>query len=200
MIFYFDYPLTTNEYKIEIQPRFGHNAFTHTINTVGEPVTLPILKAEAVSPALFNKKLAVMAPEQLNDMARNLIKPLVYAGAKVSRLSMPSDLEHPEYQAVLEANLVKDLNFVISLKTENIKNIQIRHYHSSKNGKKLADAVKTTFMDSYPEITVKSCAGSDYELGHTGATAIVIAIPNQPDENTREALVNHLSQALKSNN
>ena len=198
--FYFDYPLTTNQYQIDVQPKFGHNSFTHTINTVGEPVVLPILTAEPISPALYNKKLAVMAPEHLNDMVRNLVKPLIYSGAKVSRLNMSPNQKRPEYQAVLEANLIKDLNFVISLKTENIKDIQIRHYHSSKNGKKLADAVKNTFKESYPEIPVKSCAGSDYELGHTGATAIVIAIPAQPDENTREALVNHLSQALKTNN
>ena len=198
--FYFAYPLTTNEFTIEVQPRFGHNNLIHTIKTYGEPVILPLLNAEPIAPALYNKKLAVMAQEQLNDMSRNLIKPLVYAGAKVTRLSMPPTMEHPEYQAVLEANLIKDLNFVISLKTENIKNIQIRHYHSSKNGKKLADAVKATFNESYPDIAVKSCAGSDYELGHTGATAIVIAIPAQPDEKTREALINHLSQALKSNN
>ena len=55
-------------------------------------------------------------------------------------------------------------------------------------------------MDNYPNIKVKSCAGSDYELGHTGATAVVIAIPSHPTENTREALVNYLSQALKSGN
>ena len=141
-----------------------------------------------------------MAPEQLNDMVRSLTKPLVYAGAKVTRLNLPQDMERPEYQAVMEANLIKDLNIVISLKSENIKNIEIRHYHSSKNGKKLADAVKNTFMDNYPNIKVKSCAGSDYELGHTGATAVVISIPAQPTENTREALVNYLSQALKSGN
>ena len=199
-LFYFDYPLTTNEYKIEVQPQIGHNPLIYTIKTYGEPVILPLLNADAVSPALYNKQIAVMAPEQLNDMVRSLTKPLVYAGAKVTRLNLPQDMERPEYQAVMEANLIKDLNIVISLKSENIKNIEIRHYHSSKNGKKLADAVKNTFMDNYPNIKVKSCAGSDYELGHTGATAVVIAIPSHPTENTREALVNYLSQALKSGN
>ncbi len=198
-MFYFEYPLTTNEYEIEIQPGNGHNNKTQTITTNGEPVILPIIETEAISPALLNKKIAIMAPSSLDNMASNLIKPLAYSGAKVTRLNMPESMERPEYQAVLEANMIKDLKLVVSLKTENIKDIQIRHYHSSKNGKKLADAVKNTFMQNYPKTSVKSCPGSDYELGHTGATSIVIAIPSHPDENTREALINQVSHALKNN-
>ena len=158
-----------------------------------------MLEAQAVSPALLNKKIAIMAPNTLDNMASNLIKPLAYAGAKVTRLNMPENMDRPDFQAVLEANLIKNLYLLISMKVENIKDIQIRHYHSSKNGKKLADAVKNTFMQNYPNISVKSCAGSDYELGHTGATTIVIAIPAQPDEHTREALINQVSHALSNN-
>ncbi|MBP5470294.1 MAG: N-acetylmuramoyl-L-alanine amidase, partial [Candidatus Riflebacteria bacterium] len=72
-LFYFAYPLTTNEFTIDVQPRFGHNNLVHTIKTYGEPVILPLLNAEPIAPALYNKKLAVMAPEHLNDMSRNLI-------------------------------------------------------------------------------------------------------------------------------
>ena len=198
-LFYFDYPLTAKEFEIEVQPAPGHNSFTQTLTTDGEPVVLPMLEAQAVSPALLNKKIAIMAPNTLDNMASNLIKPLAYAGAKVTRLNMPENTDRPDFQAVLEANLIKNLYLLISMKVENIKDIQIRHYHSSKNGKKLADAVKNTFMQNYPNISVKSCAGSDYELGHTGATTIVIAIPAQPDENTREALINQVSHALSNN-
>lgn len=197
--FYFDYPINTKEFEIEVQPGLGHNSFTQTLTTDGEPVILPILEAKAVSPALLNKKIAIMAPNTLDSMVSNLTKPLAYSGAQVSRLNMPENMDRPEYQSVLEANMIKNLYLLISMKVENIKDIQIRHYHSSKNGKKLADAVKNTFMQNYPNISVKSCVGSDYELGHTGATAIVIAIPSQPDENTREALVNQVSHALKNN-
>ena len=198
-LFYFDYPLSTKEFEIEVQPGLGYNSFTKTLTTDGEPVILPLLEAEAVSPALLNKKIAIMAQSSLDNMASNLVKPLAYSGAKVCRLNMPADQEKPEYQAVLEANMIKDLYLIISMKVEKIKDIQIRHYHSSKNGKKLADAVKNTFMQNYPNVSVKSTAGSDYELGHTGATSIVIAIPEQPDENTREALINQVSHALKNN-
>ena len=198
-LFYFDYPLSTKEFEIEVQPDLGHNPFTKTLITDGEPVILPLLEATAVSPALLDKKIAIMAPSALDNMASNLVKPLTYSGAKVHRLNMPENQEKPEYQAALEANMIKDLYLIISLKVEKIKDIQIRHYHSSKNGKKLADAVKNTFVQNYPNVSVKSTPGSDYELGHTAATTIVIAIPEKPDENTREALINQVSHALKNN-
>lgn len=198
-LFYFYYPLNIDEYKIEVQPSLGYKSFSKTLTTGGEPVILPQLQAEAVSPALLNQKIAIMATKELTDMVRSLIKPLAYAGAKLTNLNMPEQLSRPEYQAVLEANLIKDLKLVISLKTDNVDRVEIRHYHSSKNGKKLAEAVKSTFKESYPNIAVKSCAGSDYELGHTGATAIVIAIPSKPNEKMREALISQLSKTLSSN-
>ncbi len=197
--FFFTYPLTTNVFEIEIQPESGYNILTQNFETNGEPVILPQIDMAPISPYLYKKKLAVMAKQNLNDMVRNLIKPLNYAGAEVTRLNMPESLEKPEYQAVLEANLIKGLDIIISLKTENIKDIQIRHYHSSKNGKKLAEAVKNTFKENYPDISVKSCPGSDYELGHTGAVTVVIAIPSHPTENMRKAIINHLSLAFKAN-
>ena len=196
--FYFAYPKTTNEYEIEVVPAYGHKAFTETIKTEGEPVILPILTAEAIAPSLLNKKIGIMAPNSMNETARSIIKPLIQAGAKPIRLRMPNDMSHPEYQAVLEANLIKDLGLIVSLKAENSKNIQIRHYHSSKNGKKLADAVKANFAKRYPKANIVSCPGSDYELGHTGSTALVISIPSKPTDSTREEIANEITQALKS--
>lgn len=199
-IFYFSYPLENNEFNIEIQPGYGYKSIETTLDTDGEPVILPQIKLEAIAPALLNKKIAVMAAPALNETARNIIKPLIQSGAKVTRLRLPSEMSHPEYQAVLEANLIKDLNIIISLKCEKVKEIQVRHYHSSKNGKALANAIVNTFKENYPNISIKSCAGSDYELGHTGATTVVLAIPVNPDNETREALADQLSKALKNSN
>ena len=198
--FYFEYELSVDKLDVEVEPCYGHKNLTYTIKNHDSMVVYPLLNTEASYPALYNKKIAIMAKDSLDNMVRSLAKPLVYAGAKLVRLNMPVKMTHPEYEAVLEANLIKDLNMVISLKSENIPSIQIRHYHNSKNGKKLAEAVRKTFKDNYPKIPIKTCAGSDYELGHTGATAIVIALPTKPNENTREALIDQLSKALKNNN
>ncbi len=198
--FYIDYPLSNNEFSIDITPKTGHKAITETIKTNGEPVILPQFNAEALSPALFGKNIGIMAQPQLEEMTRNIVKPMVFAGANVKRLNLPEAMAHPEYQAALEANLTKNLDLIMSLKTENVKGIELRYYHSSKNGKKICDSIKNSFKESYPDVTIRSCAGSDYELGHTGATSIVISIPNKPDEKTREALMNQISKALKSGN
>jgi N-acetylmuramoyl-L-alanine amidase len=197
--FYFEYKLSVDNLNVEVEPRNGHKNIEYTIKNNDSHIVNTKLQSEPISVALFDKKIGIMAPSNLDDMVRSLSTPLEYCGANIIRLDMPENVAKPEYQAVLEANKIKDLNIIISLKTENIKDIQIRHYHSSKNGKKLADAVKNTFKEKYKNISVKSCAGSDYELGHSGATAIVIALPNRPDNKTRESLLTYLSNALNSN-
>ena len=198
--FYFDYPLSVDDFDVEITPNSGHKSLTETIKTNGEPVILPQFTAEALSPSVYGKSIAIMAQPQLEEMTRSIVKPLMFAGANVKRLNLPESMTHPEYQAALEANLTKNLDLLLSLKTEKVKCIELRHYHSSKNGKKICDSIKNSFKENYPDVSIRSCAGSDYELGHTGATSIVISIPETPDEKTREALMNQISKALKSGN
>ena len=195
--FYLTYPLNKNEFSIDVSPSSGYEGFSETIKTDGEPVVLPTYKAQPVEPAFLGKKIAIMAQPQLEEMTRNIIRPLSFAGAIIKRLNLPQEMANPEYQAVLEANLADRLDLLLSIKSENNKGIEIRHYHNSKKGKKIAESIKDSFTKSYPDIPIKSCVGSDYELGHTNAVAVVISIPNSLDTNSRNALLNQISDAIK---
>jgi hypothetical protein len=74
----------------------------------------------------------------------------------------------------------------------------VRHYHRGGRGKLLAEALKFSLSTENPPIVVKTGAGSDYEIGHTGVTSVVIAFPEQMPPDYPEKLVAHLAQVLKT--
>jgi leucyl aminopeptidase (aminopeptidase T) len=151
-----------------------------------------------VSETLLGKKLAIMAPMSFDNLIRRLVKPLMTAGAEVIRLNLPESQARPEYQAVLEANLRNDLDILLSFKREVSGSIMLRHYHRGGRGKKLADAVKFSLASDNPPLDVKVAAGSDYEIGHTGLTAVVFAFPEQMPPDYPEKLIAHLAQVLRT--
>ncbi|HNW12299.1 MAG TPA: hypothetical protein PKI71_13130, partial [Candidatus Rifleibacterium sp.] len=102
------------------------------------------------------------------------------------------------YQAVLEANLDQKLDMLLSFKRELAGGMSIRHYHRGGRGKMVADAVSLGLANENPPIKVKVAAGSDYEIAHTGATAMVFAFPEQLPPDYPEKLVMQLIQVLKS--
>jgi N-acetylmuramoyl-L-alanine amidase len=196
--FYCDTPMIYGNLKLDLVPPLGYEKTSCWLRTSGEPVSLPIITLKPVSETLLGKKLAIMAPMSFDNLIRRLVKPLMTAGAEVIRLNLPESQARPEYQAVLEANLRNDLDILLSFKREVSGSIMLRHYHRGGRGKKLADAVKFSLASDNPPLDVKVAAGSDYEIGHTGLTAVVFAFPEQMPPDYPEKLIAHLAQVLRT--
>jgi len=196
--FFVEYPMIYGNMKLEIAPPLGYEKTEHWIRTEGEPVVLPTVTVRPVSERLLGKRIAIMAPLSFDNLIRRLVKPLMGAGAEIVRLNFPEHQSRPEYQSVLEANLAKNLDMLISFKREISGAIEVRHYHRGGRGKLLADALKFSLASEKPQINIKVGAGSDYEISHTGVTAVVVSFPEQMPPDYPEKLVNHLAQVLKT--
>ncbi len=196
--FFCEYPMMYGNIQLDIQPPLGYEKTTHWIRTAGEPVVLPEIRLSPVAESMLGKRVAIMAPLSFDNLVRKLVKPLMTAGAEVVRLNMPENIQNPEYQAVLEANLQQKLDLLISFKRELAGTMSIRHYHRGGRGKLIADAVSLGLANERPPIKVAVAAGSDYEIAHTGATAMVFALPEQLPPDYPEKLVLQLIQVLKS--
>lgn len=196
--FYCEYPIIYGNIKLEIQPPLGYEQTDYWVRTSGEPVSLPVIKLLPIAAGLMGQKIAIMAPLSFDNLVRKLVKPLMAAGAEVTRLNLPENQQNPEYQAVLEANLQQNLDLLLSFKRELASAMSIRHYHKGGKGKRLADAVSFSLSAEKPPVIVKTIAGSDYEISHSGATAVVFSFPEQMPPDYPEKLVAHLTQVLKS--
>ncbi|NLF98217.1 MAG: N-acetylmuramoyl-L-alanine amidase [Candidatus Riflebacteria bacterium] len=196
--FYLEYPMIYGNMKLEVTPPLGYEKSDYWIRTRGEPVVLPTIKVKPVSERLLGKRIAIMAPLSFDNLIRRLVKPLMVAGAEIVRLNFPEHQNRPEYQSVLEANLAKDLDLLLSFKREISGAIEVRHYHRGGRGKLLVDALKFSLASEQPPINVKALAGSDYEISHTGVTSVVISFPEQMPPDYPEKLVAHLAQVLKT--
>ncbi|PKL39477.1 MAG: hypothetical protein CVV41_20790 [Candidatus Riflebacteria bacterium HGW-Riflebacteria-1] len=196
--FYISYPKIYGNMKLDIAPPLGYDKSEYWIRTSGEPVVLPAISLKPVSARLLGTRIAIMAPLSFDNLIRRLVKPLMGAGAEIVRLNYPENQTRPEYQSVLEANLAKDLDMLLSFKREIGGAIAVRHYHRGGRGKLLAEALKFSLSTENPPIVVKTGAGSDYEIGHTGVTSVVIAFPEQMPPDYPEKLVAHLAQVLKT--
>ncbi|MDD2999012.1 MAG: N-acetylmuramoyl-L-alanine amidase [Candidatus Riflebacteria bacterium] len=196
--FYCDYPMIYGNVKLSIQPPPGYKTQDYWVRTAGELVTLPLVKLTPISAGLLGKRVAVMAPMSFDNLIRKLVKPLMAAGAEIVRLNLPENQRNPEYQAVLEANLQQNLDLIISFKREVAGSISVRHYHRGGKGKRLADALSFSLAAEQPPVVVKTAAGSDYEIGHTGATAVVISFPEQMPPDYPEKLIAHLARVLQT--
>ena len=196
--FFIEYSMIYGNMKLVITPPLGYEKTEHWIRTSGEPVALPTIVINPVSSWLLGKKIAIMAPLSFDNLIRRLVKPLMNAGAEITRLNFPEQQNRPEYQSVLEANLATNLNMLLSFKREISGKINVRHYHRGGRGKTFAEALKFSLASENPPVLINTGAGSDYEIGHTGVTSVVIAFPEQMPPDYPEKLVAHLVQVLKT--
>jgi N-acetylmuramoyl-L-alanine amidase len=196
--FFVKYPMIYGNMQLQITPPLGYEKTSHWIRTEGEPVVLLNVALKPISDQLLGKRIAIMAPLSFDNLIRRLVKPLMSAGAEVVRLNFPEHQSRPEYQSVLEANLAKNLDLLLSFKREISGAIEVRHYHRGGRGKLLADALKFSLSSENPPINLKVGAGSDYEISHTGVTAVVVSFPEQMPPDYPEKLVAHLAQVLKT--
>lgn len=196
--FYLEYPMVYNNMELHLTPPLGYKKASHWVSTSGEPVFLETILLDAVAPELIGKKIGIMAPLSFDDSLRDLVKSLLGAGASVIRLNMPEDMAKPEYQAVLEVNLKNDFDLVLSCKNEKSASVVARHYYRGGKGKKLADALAARLSASAANMQMKVMAGSDYEISHTGATSLVLAMPTDTPPGFAELVFKHFYEVLKS--
>ncbi|HNX77556.1 MAG TPA: N-acetylmuramoyl-L-alanine amidase [Candidatus Rifleibacterium sp.] len=196
--FFCEYPMIYGNIQLDVQPPLGYARTDFWVRTAGEPVCLPEIRLAPLAENLLGKRVAIMAPLSFDNLVRKLVKPLMNAGAEIVRLNLPENIQNPEYQAVLEANLQQNLDLLISFKRELAGTMSIRHYHRGGRGKRIADAVNLGLANERPPVKVIVAAGSDYEIAHTGATAMVLAFPEQLPPDYPEKMVQQLIQVLSS--
>jgi N-acetylmuramoyl-L-alanine amidase len=196
--FYLEYPRMYDNLELKVVPFSGYEPTTTWIKTAGEPVVFQNIVVKPVSQRLLGKKIGIMAPISFDNLLRGMVKDLMNSGAKISRLNMPENMQHPEYQAVLEVNLKNDYDLILSFKRETAGNIVARHYHRGGKGKFLADNLAFSLKNSDNPIDLAVMPGSDYEISHTGATSMVIAFPQMIPPDYPHRVISHLVQVLKS--
>ncbi|MFZ5949616.1 MAG: N-acetylmuramoyl-L-alanine amidase family protein [Candidatus Rifleibacteriota bacterium] len=196
--FFIEYPMIYDNMKLNLAPPPGFAETETWIKTSGVPVFYQNIALMPVSANLLGKKIAVMAPAAFDPAVKSLIDDLNFLGAGITKLSMPENMAKPEYQAVLEINLDKSINLVISLKPEKITEINARHYHRGGKGKTIADLLAKEMLNSPSGLKINVTPGSDYEISHTGATSMVLAFPEKMPPGSMELVLKHLVKILKS--
>jgi N-acetylmuramoyl-L-alanine amidase len=195
--FFLEYPKIYHNLQLNIVPPKGYQKTTTWIRTKGEPVAVANIKISFTASSLFNKKIALMAPEGFEQLIAVLGSKLENAGTKVVLLSMPENMKRPEYQAILEANLHKNIDLLLSFKSESSSTPAARYYYRGGKGKAIADKLAALLADSEYPIRLKVEPGSDYEISHTGATSVVLALPRLCAPDWPARIIDKLVETLK---
>ena len=196
--FYCEYPKLYNNLKLNIIPPLGYKQQSYWLKTIGEPVIIPRIKVSKLSTYLYGKKIGIISPISFDNLLRKLVKEIMTSGGKVFRCRLPENQDKPEYQAVLEANIKGDLDFVFSFKRGFVPNTTLRHYHRGGKGKRLANAIASSLANANPRMDITVEAGSDYEINHTGATAVVVVFPQLIPPDYPQKVVLQLAEILKA--
>ncbi|GAB4273441.1 MAG: hypothetical protein Kow0029_13140 [Candidatus Rifleibacteriota bacterium] len=196
--FFLEYPLIFRNLQVKINSALGFEEILAWIKTKGEPVVLKDFVLKPIAADLMGKKIGIIAPQAFDGFLRKLVRELMFAGAIVKRLALPENMKNPEYQAVLEVNLEKDFDLVLSFKKNESSKLIARHYHKGGKGKIFADKVATNLVAINPENKLFVEAGADYEISHTGATCVVISIPRHISVEFENDLLDSLIKTFKS--
>jgi len=199
--FFCEFPIIFRNLHLKISPPAGYVSRESWVRSEGEMVMRPIFVLDAEAPRLLGKKVGVIAPRALDSWVRPLVKGLMKCGVKVQRLAFPESSAKPEYSAVLHANSLQDIDFILSFKQEPSPILVFRHYHRGGAGKTLADSMKKLLAARSTQLDSSVQVGGDYELGHTGASCLVVGIPAllPPDSPTKlsDAFLNALENQPK---
>ncbi|NLI79403.1 MAG: N-acetylmuramoyl-L-alanine amidase [Candidatus Riflebacteria bacterium] len=193
-----EFPVIFRNLRLRLIPPAGYLPEERWIRMGTESVARPRFVFEPYAPRLQGRSIGIIAGRDLDPWVRPLVKGLMKCGVKVFRLPFPAGQEHPEYVAVTRANAMGTLDAVLSLKAETGPTLVMRHYHRGGAGKAIAEAVKKQLSADPAPVSAAVAAGSDYELGNTGATCLVVGIPAlvppQTNERVAEAFLNALQQ------
>lgn len=190
--FFLSMPMRALNIIMNITPTTGYLPATLRHKTDGKNAQTPLITLTPRAPMLLGRRIGIIAQRDQDAWVRPLVKTLMQGGARVRRLPTGSG-PHPEHDAIATANLEGGYDLLVAMKPGAGKTVELRHYHRSQVGKTLAQAVvkKMGRQDG-----VKAGAGSDYELGHTGAPALVVQTPVQAVETLPAALATALVDAL----
>ncbi|HEY9069877.1 MAG TPA: N-acetylmuramoyl-L-alanine amidase, partial [Candidatus Ozemobacteraceae bacterium] len=167
--------------KLSITPVTGYLPTETRLKLDGFTLQQPQIVLAPRAPGLLGRRIGIIAGRDQDSWVRPLVKSLMQGGARVRRLPMGTG-EHPEYEAVTEANLEGGYDLLIAMKPGTGKAITLRHYHRSQAGKRLADSILSHMAAQKRKHLINATPGSDYELGHTAAAALVVQTPGMyPD-------------------
>jgi N-acetylmuramoyl-L-alanine amidase len=189
--FFFEMPVIFRNMRLDLAPPLGYVPEQHWIRTAGETVVQPVVSLTPPYPRLLGKTIGLIAPRALDGFVRPLVKKLLAAGAQIVRLTFPEHLETPVHQAVAHANSIPNLALVLSFKKLDLPGVTLRHYHRGGTGKNLALAASRLLAEPKPDrlpIQAKVEVASDYEINHTQATAVAVAVPHLAPPGLEEAL------------
>jgi len=182
--------------QIDIIPPLGYSKETRWIKSNGERVVKPEYILAPIAPNLLGKKIGIIAGRKYDSLVRPLVRDLMKSGVNVVRLPYDESKSDPERSSSTAANKIRNLDFLLSFKSDNGTVISVRHYHRGGSGKKLAeDLIKALHLDK-KHAAVKIEPGSDYELGHTAAPTAVFGIPMLIPPDVSTSLMNALISTI----
>ena len=194
--FYCDLPLMFRNLDLQLHPPAGYRTEHLTVRAGNESILTPKIVMAPVAPKLLGKKVAILAARSEDEWVRPLVRQLMRAGVRVVRLKMGGGAFEPQMMAVAQANSIPQLDLLLSFKRGDARTVQLRHYYRSKGGKKLAADLAAAYRLRERNRGLSITAGPDYELSHSGPTALVVAIPRQVPPQVPGQLAESLYQAL----
>lgn len=190
--FFLSMPLRAFNINMNITPTTGYLPTSLRHKADGKSVQQPLIRLEPRSPALLARHIGIIAPRDQDVWVRPLVKALMQGGARVRRLPMGGG-SNPEREAITAANLEGGYDLLVAVKPGSGKTVELRHYHRSQAGKAIA---QTVVKKMGRQSGVKASAGSDYELGHTGAPALVVQTPAQYADTLPASLATALIESI----
>ncbi len=177
--FWLEWPRSFGRMRIDLTPPPGYAPETRWLEARDRITNAPEIVLAPNHPTLMNKRVAIMTTDALLPFARSVADQLNAGGAKAEILPLQRD-EESVHRAVNLANKLPGLDFVWSFKDARGDAVEFRHYHRGGRGLELAKFVGARIQQHVRETPAPIVGpGSDYELGHCGASTLVIALPPQ---------------------
>jgi N-acetylmuramoyl-L-alanine amidase len=176
--------------KIELVPPLGYQPTTKFIQGFDQRLLFPEFVLQPLAPKILGKHYGLIIHRDDEEHLRRLVRQVMQRGGKITRMQLPPEAMKPETVAVAQANTLADLEFLITTKSQSGKELVLRHYHRGGRGLILAQGVQGELKKRGIKAVVQP--GSDYEISHSNAAAMVMDIPGT----TEAALLGSIYEAL----
>jgi N-acetylmuramoyl-L-alanine amidase len=197
---YFFFESGARDLNIAIEPNQSYESLYYGVDNIAVPVHLPVLQLKPLASGLLGLGLGAYFADGFCEAstAKQFVGRLEQMGAQVFTLESRRRPQQGNklYQAVLNANLQKDLSLLLSFKKERVKAPQLRHYHRAGSGSKLAKHISQKIKENGGRVDVRP--GGDYEINNSSATALVVALPEGYTEAEVAEFMARLFEALKT--
>lgn len=190
---YFFIETEKNSLTLKIKSPIGYENHEYKMDNINVPVILPRIALKPICKNLQNKCFGIIAKADYDGKADKFANNLANAGAKAIRLRLNTKSEVPEYAPIIRANEIEEIKYLISFKPTKSKEVELRHYHSSKNGKRLCESVAKAINCG---VKAKIMAASEYELNHSQAVGMVVGIPEKIVGEKLDKLFEQIYQGL----